>query len=52
VSGAQNWNGKAETLKANPATTNRMAARARFDDPTDPDRDRAMPSNRVVPVMP
>src|SRR6266545_3673068 len=29
VSGAQNWNGTAETLKANPVTTNRIAARAR-----------------------
>src|SRR5439155_14770011 len=33
VSGAQNWKGNAETLKANPATTNRIAAKARFDPP-------------------
>src|SRR5438034_9973620 len=31
VSGAQNWKGNAETLKANPATTNRIAASARFE---------------------
>ena len=28
VSGAQNWNGKAETLNAKPTTTNRIAASA------------------------
>src|SRR6266487_3373724 len=36
VSGAQNWKGKAETLNANPATTSRMAARARLELPAGP----------------
>src|SRR6266571_8874775 len=48
VSGAQNWNGNAETLKANPATTSRMAARARFDAPTGPARAWAIPESLVV----
>src|ERR1044071_1532786 len=52
VSGAQNWNGNAETLNANPTATNSMAARARFVSPAGPRRCWAIPANRVVPVTP
>src|SRR5947207_4953237 len=52
VSGAQNWNGNAETLKAKPATTNRMAARAMFELPTEVLRDAAMPARSMVWVTP
>src|SRR5262245_49963554 len=52
VSGAQNWNGNAETLNANPATTNRMAASARFELPAGPASFSAMPVSLVVPVIP
>src|SRR6266496_2085614 len=50
VSGAQNWNGKAETLKANPATTNRIAARARLEFPAEPASFDAITERRVDPV--
>ena len=53
VSGAQNWNGTAETLNANPMTTNRIAqnasvsfAASMFAKP------RAIASSRVAPVSP
>src|SRR5437764_160566 len=52
VSGAQNWNGNAETLNANPATTNRIAASAMFDVPAFPASAVAMPVRRVVWVTP
>src|SRR5438445_5475167 len=52
VSGAQNWNGKADTLKANPATTNRMAASARLEALNGPANLAAIPVSRVVPVSP
>jgi hypothetical protein len=52
VSGAQNWNGNAETLKANPTTTNRIAARARFVVPEGVARRWAITVSRVEPVTP
>src|SRR5712691_4806477 len=52
VSGAQNRNGTADTFNANPATTNRIAASARFEPPAFVARTRAMTVSRVEPVTP
>ena len=52
VSGAQNWNGNADTLNAKPPTTNRIAASASEEEPTGVARLAAMPASRVVPVTP
>ena len=52
VSGAQNWKGKADTLKANPTTTRRMAARMRLPPPVGPASRWAITVKRVEPVTP
>src|SRR5439155_20949739 len=43
VSGAQNWNGTALTLNANPATMNRIAASAIVARPEESDRESTAP---------
>ena len=53
MSGAQNWNGNALTLKAKPTTTNRIAANAAVSGPPEMCASfAAIPSRRVVPVSP
>ena len=54
VSGAQNWKGNAETLKANPATMNRMAASTMVSCPCGrvPESDRPISVRFVCPVTP
>ena len=53
VSGAQNWNGTAETLNANPTTTNRIATSASVSfGPEIVDRPRATASRCSEPVSP
>src|SRR2546423_8785437 len=53
VSGAQKWNGTLDTLKANPATTNKMAASEMVSvHPCSPPSLAAIPARRVDPVTP
>src|SRR5688572_1211199 len=52
VAGAQNWNGTADTLNANPATTKKIAASGSAPSPAGPVRASAIPSSRMLPVTP
>ena len=53
MSGAQNWNGTAETLNANPTTTNRIATCASVSlGPVNPPSLAAIACSSSAPVSP